>query len=134
MTPWSKAESRTKTADRCLTVSQRNPDVVSRAPLFAFCVALIVVWIPTLPLVEDFDTWQLLINTPTTILTFLLVAVLQNSQRRAEVAMQKKLDALADGLADLMEHFLHGDEKEKQENLAGDVRDPKAAVGLEKRI
>ena len=75
-----------------------------------------------------------LINTPTTILTFLLVAVLQNSQRRAEVAMQKKLDALADGLANLMEHFLHGDEKEKQENLAGDVRDLKAAVGLEKRI
>lgn len=48
--------------------------------------------------------------------------------------MQKKLDALADGLADLMEHFLHGDEKEKQEDLAGDVRDLKAAVGLEKRI
>jgi hypothetical protein len=48
--------------------------------------------------------------------------------------MQRKLDALADGLADLMEHFLGGDEKAKQENLAGDIRDLKATVGLEKRI
>ncbi len=111
-------------------------DLVSGAGFFVFCLALVVFWLPTFPLVDGFDTWQLLINTPTTILTFLLVAVLQNSQRRSEVAMQVKLDALADGLADLMEHFLEDDvdEKDKLEDLAGDISDLKKAVGLEERI
>ncbi len=102
---------------------------VSRAPFFAFCVAMVVLWAPSYPLVRNFDTWQLLINTPTTILTFLLVAVLQNSQRRTELALHHKLDALADGMADLMEHFLpSGDDKDA--DLARDVRDLRAAVGL----
>ena len=104
--------------------------LVSRAPFFAFCVMLVVVWAPTFPLVGKFDTWQLLINTPTTILTFLLVAVLQNSQRRAELALHSKLDALADGLADLMEHFLP-DEGDKEADLANDIADLKRVVGLE---
>ena len=68
-----------------------------------------VVWAPSYFLVDDFDTYQLLINTPTTIITFLLVALLQNTQRRAERAFHKKLDALADGMADLMRHFAQED-------------------------
>jgi hypothetical protein len=105
-------------------------DIVSRAPFFTFCVLLVVVWLPTYPFVGKFDTWQLLINTPTTVLTFLLVAVLQNSQRRAERALHTKVDAIADGLADLMEHFLpSGDDRE--DDLARDVADLKRVVGLE---
>ena len=102
---------------------------VSRAPFFAFCMALVVLWAPSYPLVRNFDTWQLLINTPTTILTFLLVAVLQNSQRRTEHALHHKLDALAYGMADLMEHFLPSDE-DKEEDLATDMRELRQAVGL----
>lgn len=105
-------------------------DVVSRAPFFTFCVAMVILWAPTYPLVSNFDTWQLLINTPTTILTFLLVAVLQNSQRRAEQALNVKLDALADGLADLMEHFLPAGH-DKEADLADDIADLKRVVGLE---
>lgn len=104
--------------------------LVSRAPFFAFCVLLVVAWAPTYPLVGDFDSWQLLINTPTTILTFLLVAVLQNSQKRAEQALHTKLDAVADGLADLMEHFLPN-EGDKDADLAENVADLKRVVGLE---
>ena len=104
-------------------------DFVSRAPFFAFCVALVVAWLPSFVVVKDFDTWQLLINTPTTILTFLLVAVLQNTQRRTEQALHAKLDSVADGLADLMEHFLPSDE-DKEEDLRRDVVDLKRAVGL----
>ena len=63
-------------------------DIVSRAPLFTFCVLLVVVWAPTYFLVGNFDTYQLIINTPTTIITFLLVALLQNTQH--------KLNAIAD--------------------------------------
>ncbi len=87
----------------------RSADFVSRAPFFAACV-LLVVWAPSYLLVGNFDTYQLLINTPTTIVTFLLVALLQNTQKRGERALQHKLDAVADGLADLMEHFAAGEQ------------------------
>src|SRR5438132_2802682 len=78
--------------------------VASRAPFFAFCVLLILVWAPTITFLK-FDTWQLLINTATTIITFLMVALLQNSQTRTDQATQHKLNAIADALADLMEHM-----------------------------
>jgi low affinity Fe/Cu permease len=107
----------------------RAADLVSRAPFFAFCVLLVVAWIPTLPLAGSFDTWQLLINTPTTVLTFLLVAILQNTQRRTERALHHKLDALADGLADLMAHFLP-DEEDPSRDLHRDIVELKQAVGL----
>src|SRR6266568_56345 len=75
--------------------------VASRAFFFAACVLLIVIWAPTVAFLS-FDTWQLLINTATTIVTFLLVALLQNSQTRNDQATQHKLNAIADGLAGLM--------------------------------
>ena len=108
--------------------AQRSAELASRAPFFTFCVALVVVWVPTL-LFVDFDTWQLLINTPTTIITFLLVALLQNTQIRGERAINKKLDALADGMADLMSHFADEDN-----DLRKEIEDLKAAVGLEEKV
>jgi uncharacterized membrane protein len=111
----------------------RSSEFVSRAPFFAFCVLLVVVWTPTYFLVGSFDTYQLIINTPTTIITFLLVALLQNTQKRGEAALQHKLDAVADGLADLMEHFAEDDPERRaaKEDLADDIEDLRAAVGLE---
>ncbi len=109
--------------------AERSAQIVSKAPFFAFCVALVVVWAPSYFLVDDFDTYQLLINTPTTIITFLLVALLQNTQRRAEQATHKKLDALADGMADLMRHFA-----EEGNELHKEIEDLKAAVGLEEEV
>ena len=116
--------------------AERSAEFVSRAPFFAFCLGLVIIWLPTYPLIRNFDTWQLLINTPTTILTFLLVAILQNSQRRAEIAIQEKLNAMADGLADLMDHFVHADieDAEKLKDLQNDVKELREAVGLEERI
>jgi hypothetical protein len=58
--------------------------VASRATFFAFCVLLVVLWLPSWFLIQDLDLWQLIINTVTTIVTFLMVALLQNSQRSAE--------------------------------------------------
>lgn len=83
------------------TVAERSSNMVARAPFFVACVLLIVVWAPSyafLPL----DTWQLIINTITTIVTFLLVALLQNTTDRSMQAVNHKLDALLDGLATLM--------------------------------
>jgi low affinity Fe/Cu permease len=75
----------------------------SRAWFFGFCVLLVVLWVPSLPLFGSLDTWQLVINTATTIITFLLVALLQNSQWRGDKATNEKLDAVAGGLAETME-------------------------------
>ena len=62
----------------------------------AFCIAflLIVVWGVTGPIFQYSDTWQLVINTATTIITFLMVFLIQNSQNRDAAAMQAKLDEL----------------------------------------
>lgn len=80
-------------------------EFVSKAPFFTFCVLIVLVWAPSFLFVGNLQTYQLLINTPTTIITFLLVALLQNTQKRGEEVIQHKLNAVADGLADLMEHF-----------------------------
>src|SRR5215467_5386200 len=82
--------------------AERASELTSRAWFFGFCVILVLVWVPSLPLFGSVDTWQLVINTATTIITFLLVALLQNSQWRGDKATNEKLDALASGLSDTM--------------------------------
>jgi hypothetical protein len=102
--------------------------VASRAAFFCFCVLLIVVWVPSYLLFHSVDTWQLIINTATTIITFLLVALLQNSQERSDEALQQKLNAVADGLADLMRVVARDDPA-----LLEDRTELLRAVGLENR-
>jgi low affinity Fe/Cu permease len=74
------------------------------------------------------NTWQLIINTITTIVTFLMVALLQNSQTRSDQAVQHKLNAIADGLADLMQH-VHTEGADS--DLHHDLVELRDAVGLE---
>jgi len=61
---------------------------------FALAVVVILVWAVTGPLFGFSDTWQLVINTGTTIVTFLMVFLIQNTQNRDSTAMQLKLDEL----------------------------------------
>src|ERR1700759_4220602 len=65
-----------------------------RASVFMTAVAVIIVWAVTGPLFNYSDTWQLIINTGTTIVTFLMVFLLQNTQNRDTAAIQLKLDEL----------------------------------------
>ena len=62
----------------------------------AFLIAFVVIvgWLVTGPIFHFSDTWQLVINTATTIITFLMVFLIQNTQNRDSVAMQLKLDEL----------------------------------------
>lgn len=62
--------------------------------MFTLAVAVIVVWIITGPVFGFSDTWQLVINTGTTIITFLMVFLIQNTQNRDTEAIQVKLDEL----------------------------------------
>lgn len=99
----------------------------SRAWFFAGCVVLVIVWAPTVTVLKV-DTWQLVINTATTIITFLLVALLQNTQTRADAAVQQKLNAIAEGLANLMTRLA-----DDNPELHRDCEELRDAVGLEKR-
>ena len=65
-----------------------------RPPVFALAVGIIVAWLLTGPLFGFSDTWQLVINTGTTIVTFLMVFLIQNTQNRDTEAIQVKLDEL----------------------------------------
>src|SRR5437879_7754557 len=111
----------------------------SRAPFFAFCVLLVALWLLqgliTILIKGDPKTFldaqfQLEINTTTTIVTFLMVALLQNSQTREDQATQHKLNAIADGLADLMDRFTR---QFPDAALEDDIRELRLAVGLEER-
>jgi low affinity Fe/Cu permease len=65
-----------------------------RPRTFTLAVAVILLWIITGPIFKFSDTWQLVINTGTTIITFLMVFLIQNTQNRDTAAIQIKLDEL----------------------------------------
>ena len=99
---------------------------------FAAAAAVIALWIVSGPLFGYSNTWQLVINTATTIVTFLMVFVIQNTQNRDGEAMQIKLDELIravdgahNGLLDLEELSESELEafREKYLNLAREARD-----------
>jgi low affinity Fe/Cu permease len=62
--------------------------------IFALCCTVIVVWAATGPLFDYSNTWQLVISTGTSVATFLMVFLIQNTQNRDSAAIQAKLDEL----------------------------------------
>lgn len=68
--------------------------VSGRPMTFAICLAVIFVWALSGPVFGFSDTWQLIVNTGTTIVTFLMVFLIQNTQNRDGAAIQAKLDEL----------------------------------------
>jgi low affinity Fe/Cu permease len=116
----------------------RTAKMASRAPFFALCLLLVVLWLIQGAVlvftggVHRFlaPAYQLEINTTTTIVTFLMVALLQNSQTRSGQAVQHKLNAIAEALADLMKHTA---DQHDDPSLHDDLAELRAAVGLEDR-
>ena len=74
--------------------AKKTAHFCGRPKTFAVAVGVIVIWILTGPLFGFSDTWQLVINTGTTIITFLMVFLIQNTQNRDTEAIQIKLDEL----------------------------------------
>ncbi len=130
----SEVSSRIGFFDRFAGLAAR---LASRAPFFAFCLLLVIIWlVQGVTLIVSKGSlnafldakYQLEINTTTTIVTFLMVALLQNSQTRTDQATQHKLNAIADGLADLMELLVA---QSPNSSLQNDMKELRTAVGLE---
>jgi low affinity Fe/Cu permease len=75
-------------------IANRTSQAAGRASTFMVAFGVVIVWAVTGPLFGYSDTWQLVINTGTTIVTFLMVFLIQNSQNRDGAAIQVKLDEL----------------------------------------
>ena len=75
-------------------MAKETSTAVGRPKSFVLAVAVIVVWAISGPLFHFSDTWQLIINTGTTIVTFLMVFIIQNTQNRDAKAVHLKLDEI----------------------------------------
>ena len=87
----------------------------SRPATFLLAVAVVVVWAVTGPLFGFSDTWQLVINTGTTIVTFLMVFLIQATQNRDTLALQLKLDELILATKNARNHIVGIEEASDEE-------------------
>ena len=130
-------QQRTDAAESRETKRQRDPferfvdlstTLISRAPFFAVCVAVVVIWAVSFPLWSSITKWELALHTFGAVLSLLLLVLLENAGRRNTEAMQEKLNVLAEALAALMESRAADDPQLRE--AAEDLRE---AVGLEER-
>ena len=125
--------------DRFFTRVSSGISVAAGQPLtFLLAIAIIVVWAVSGPLFHFSDTWQLIINTGTTIVTFLMVFLIQNTQNRDAAAMQAKLDELLRAVGKARDQFIgveHLTEREIEmirRALEREVKDPNKNTGSAK--
>ena len=101
---------------------------VSGPAMFFICVAIVIAWFASVPLWVDLKEWQVAIHTVASVLTLLLLVLLENANRRDAEASQEKLNVLAEALVALMESMSEDDEK-----LRDACRKLSDAVDLEDR-
>lgn len=96
-------------------IANRIASFVGQPSAFILALVIVIVWGVTGPIFHYSDTWQLVINTGTTIVTFLMVFLIQNSQNRDAAAMQAKLDELIRAVDDARGQFIGIEHKTDRE-------------------
>ena len=142
----NKTTPHTKLNELFRKYAEKTAHVVGTPWAFALAVATIVVWGVLGPFFHYSDTWQLVINTGTTIVTFLIVFLIQNTQNRESRIIRLKLDELLRGVAGARTGFvsldnmtdaeldeIHGEFERLREKYAPLVDDDIAAIHEERR-
>lgn len=101
---------------------------VSGPPMFFACLVIVLVWLASVPLWVDLKSWQVAIHTVASVLTLLLLVLLENANRRAEESSQEKLNVLAEALAAVMDSL--SEDNDELRDATSKLRD---AIGLEDR-
>src|SRR5690242_20181287 len=98
--------------------AQRTACAVGSPFAFLFALGIVVIWAITGPLFGFSDTWQLVINTGTTIVTFLMVFLIQNSQNKDSMAIQLKLNELVAAMEGASNRLIDVEELSEDELVA----------------
>lgn len=116
--------------DRIFTrIASRCAHVMGQPLMFIIAVSLIILWAISGPFLNYSDTWQLIVNTATTVMTFLAVFLIQNSQNRDGAAMQAKLDEIIRALDQArvefvgIEHLTDAQIAEIRKALEADIKE-----------
>jgi low affinity Fe/Cu permease len=129
--------ARTEAADSRKQSDGRNPferfveatyQRVSDAPFFFVCLGIVLAWLVSVPFWQDLKSWQVAIHTVGSVLSLLLLVLLENASRRSGEAAQEKMNVIAEALAALMDSGARNDPE--LEEAVHRLRD---AVGLEVR-
>ena len=118
------------------TISSHISTYAGKAATFLLAILIVVVWAASGPLFGFSDTWQLVVNTGTTIVTFLMVFLIQNSQNRDSAALQAKLDELLRAVGNARETKFIGVEHltdDEIEKIRKELEDYCEAKDAEKR-
>ncbi len=96
-------------------ISHKVSESTGKPLAFGLAVLVIVVWVLAGPMFDYSDTWQLVINTGTTIITFLMVFLIQNTQNRDSKAMHLKMDEIIRSLRAARNDFMDLEDATEEE-------------------
>ena len=105
----------TKPRSRFTRFAKWTAHATGRPITFFLAASLIVVWVVTGPIFQFSNTWQLVINTGTTIVTFLMVFLIQSTQNRDAEAVQVKLDEIIRAIGNAQNELLDLEEMEEED-------------------